>query len=184
MMPQSKILVDTNTYLRLARAIRPLLFLEFGEARYCLYILPELNGELSVRRLISKFPWVGDEEYVENRQYSPKVAKKKRKEVDNTFEFVWDYVVSDLPGPSRVDALYVTWAVELSIPVVTDDKDMTLLAEVFGARVMPTLEILRLMLDCGHVSLKTVSGLVDYWRYIDDRPANFHADLKKFFPET
>ena len=57
-MPQSKILVDTNSYLRLAQTIRPLLFLPFGDGEYCLYILPELNVELSNRRLKSKFPWV------------------------------------------------------------------------------------------------------------------------------
>lgn len=47
-MPQSKILVDTNAYLRLAKTVRPLLFVPFGDNEYCLYILPELNEELAV----------------------------------------------------------------------------------------------------------------------------------------
>jgi len=46
-MPQSKILIDTNTYIRLAQSIRPLLFMPFGESEYCLHILQELNDELS-----------------------------------------------------------------------------------------------------------------------------------------
>ena len=66
-MPQSKILIDTNTYIRLAQSIRPLLFMPFGESEYCLYILQELNDELSNRRLKSKFPWVDEGEYEENR---------------------------------------------------------------------------------------------------------------------
>ena len=45
-MPQSKILVDTNSYLRLAKSIRPLLFVPFGDKEYCLYILSELNEKL------------------------------------------------------------------------------------------------------------------------------------------
>lgn len=45
-MTQSKILVDTNAYVRIAKTIRPLLFCEFGENQYCLYIIPELNNEL------------------------------------------------------------------------------------------------------------------------------------------
>lgn len=69
-MPQSKILVDTNTYLRLAKTIRPLLFETFGENEYCLYILPELNGELSNSKLQNKFHWVNEEEFCVNRKHS------------------------------------------------------------------------------------------------------------------
>ena len=78
---------------------------------------------------------------------------------------------TDLPGPSMVDALYISYAIELDIPVVTDDQDMTALAHVFEAKVMPTLELLKIMLDCGHTDIKTIDGLVDYWRHIGDRPA-------------
>lgn len=52
-MTQSKILVDTNAYLRLAKTIRPLLFNPFGDNGYCLYILPELNTELTNNRLVT-----------------------------------------------------------------------------------------------------------------------------------
>ena len=52
-MPQAKILVDTNAYLRLAKTIRPLLFVPFGVKEFCLYILPELNHELENRKLQS-----------------------------------------------------------------------------------------------------------------------------------
>lgn len=75
-MPQSKILVDTNAYLRLAKTIRPLLFVPFGENEYCLYILPELNKELTSRKLQSKFPWVDEAEYAENRKHFPQIGKK------------------------------------------------------------------------------------------------------------
>ncbi|MEA9390931.1 hypothetical protein SJI19_10305 [Acerihabitans sp. TG2] len=83
-MPQSKILVDTNAYLRLAKTIRPLLFVTFGDNEYCLYILPELIEEL-------------------------------------------------------------------------------------------------IMLDYGHTDMKTISGLVEYWKYFSDIPANFKADYQRLF---
>ena len=124
-MPQSKILVDTNAYLRLARTIRPLLFVPFGDNEYCLYILPELNAELAGRKLQSKFPWVDEEEFTENRKHFPLVGKKQRNSIQQAFEYVWDYVQTDLPGPSRVDAWYIAYALELGVPVVTDDQDMT-----------------------------------------------------------
>ena len=37
-MAQQKLLLDSNAYLRLARSIHPLLFVEFGEDRTCLYL--------------------------------------------------------------------------------------------------------------------------------------------------
>jgi hypothetical protein len=130
-MPQFKVLVDTNSYLRLAQTIRPLLFSPFGDGEYCLYILPELNDELSNRRLKSKFPWVDENEYTENRKHFPTIGRKQKNTIKVNFEFIWDYVQSDLPGPSKVDALYIAYALELGIPVVTDDQDMIALAVAF-----------------------------------------------------
>ena len=180
-MSQSKILVDTNSYLRLAQTVRPLLFMPFGEDSYCLYILPELNKELQGRKLQSKFVWVDDEEYSSNRKHFPTIGRKQKKEIENTFTFVWEHVQTDLPGPSRVDALYVAYAIELGVPVVTDDQDMTALAQAFGANVMPSLELLKIMLDCGHIDMKMIDGLCQYWKHIADMPANFHSDYRRLF---
>lgn len=65
--------------------------------------------------------------------------------------------------------------------MVTDDRDMTELASVFDVQVMPTLELLKVMQDCGHVDMKTIDGLCKYWRYIADLPANFAVDYKRLF---
>lgn len=182
-MPQSKVLVDTNSYLRLAQSIRPLLFVPFGDEDYCLYILPELNDELSNRRLNSKFPWVDEDEYSENRKHFPTIGRNQKKSINETFEYIWNYVQTDLTGPSRVDALYIAYALELGIPVVTDDQDMAELAAVFEVSSMPTLELLKLMYDKGHVDLIKIKGITDYWIAIGDCPANLHRDIKRFFPE-
>ncbi len=88
---------------------------------------------------------------------------------------------TDLPGPSKVDALYIAYGIVLNIPVVTDDQDMTALAHVFEAKVMPTLDLLKIMLDFGHTDMKTIDGLVDYWRHIGDRPANLDVDYERLF---
>ncbi|WP_407829532.1 PIN domain-containing protein [Shewanella algae] len=180
-MPQSKILVDTNAYLRLAKTIRPLLFVPFGDDDYCLYILPELNDELSNRKLQSKFPWTEEDEFIENRKSFPVIGKKQKNSVNESFEYIWDHVQTELPGPSRVDALYIAYALELDVPVVTDDQDMIELAKVFDAKVMTTLELLRLMLNCGHTDIKTINGLVEFWKYFSDMPANFKADYQRLF---
>ncbi len=180
-MPQSKILVDTNAYLRLAKTIRPLLFVIFGENEYCLYILPELNRELESRKLQSNYPWVNEKEYEDNRKHFPQLNSAQKASIKQNFDYIWDYVQTDLPGPSRVDALYIAYALELNVPVVTDDQDMTELAKAFDALVMPTLELLKIMQDCGHVDIKTIDALVAYWKYFSDMPANFNADYRRFF---
>lgn len=182
-MPQSKILVDTNAYLRLAKTIRPLLFVPFGDNKYCLYVLPELNKELENRKLQSKFHWVDEEEFADNRKHFPKISKKQKSSIQQTFEYLWDHVQTELPGPSRVDVMYIAYALELNVPVVTDDQDMTALANVFDAQVLPTLELLKIMLDCGHTDMKTIIGLCDYWRYISDLPANFKSDYDRLFSD-
>ncbi len=182
-MAQKKILVDTNTYLRLAQTIHPLLFTPFGSEQCCLYILPELNKELERSSLQNKFYWVAAQEYVTNRQYFPEISKKQKKSIQTTYDYLWQHVQTDLPGPSRVDTLYVAYAIELNIPVVTDDQDMTALAKDFDATVMPTLDLLKLMLDCGHIHLRKISGLFDYLKHQQDLPANFKADCQRLFPE-
>lgn len=100
------------------------------------------------------------------------------------FQYIWDYVQSDFPGPSRVDALYIAYALELGAPVVTDDQDMTELAATFDAKAMSTLNLLKIMLDAGHTDMKTIDGLVQYWRYIGDKPANLDSDYKKYFKKS
>ena len=110
-----------------------------------------------------------------------RVGKKQHRVIEQTFKYIWDYVQTDLPGPSRVDALYIAYAIELDVPVVTDDQDMSELAHAFDVKAMSTLELLKLMLDCGHVDKKTIDGMVDYWRYIGDRPANLERDYACLF---
>lgn len=182
-MAQSKILVDTNSYIRLAKTIHPLLFQSFGDVEYCLYVLPELNKELASHKLENRFHWINDAEYCANRKRFPTMSRAQRNSITSTFEFVWDHVKSDLPGPSRVDALYITYAIELDYPVVTDDQDMITLATIFGAKTLSTMELLRMMLDSQHIAEATAKALFEYWRHITDLPANFTADRRRLFPD-
>ena len=90
------------------------------------------------------------------------MEENRKKSIYSAFDFVWDFVQTELPGPSKVDALYIAYAQELNVPVITDDQDMTQLAKAFDVEVMPTLQLLRVMYDCTHVDLKTVKGIIDY----------------------
>jgi len=43
------------------------------------------------------------------------------------------------------------------------------------------LELLKIMFECGHTDMKTINGLVEYWKYFADMPANFHSDYARLF---
>jgi len=96
---QSKILVDTNAYFRLAQSIRPLLRTEFGEPQYCLYVIKELQDEYNKSaRLRNKFPWVNDPEYSDNRSHRLQLSRQERKEIEQAFDFMFDHK-RELPTP-------------------------------------------------------------------------------------
>ena len=64
---------------------------------------------------------------------------------------------------------------------MTDDQDMTELAKEYEAKVMTTLELLKLMMDCNHIEFKKIQSLHDYWISIKDMPYNLKADFKVLF---
>ncbi len=179
-MAQSRVLVDTNCYLRLAQSIRPFLLVSFGESEYCLYVIPELNRELQAKHLKTKFQWIDQPEFMVDRARFPTVGRKQKNSIDRTFDFLWDFVQSELPGPSRVDARYVAYALELQFPLVTDD-DMIKLARQFGATVMRSLDLLKLMLNEGHIDMKEIRATVAYWRHVGDTPGQLARRYRQLF---
>lgn len=181
-MPQSKILTDTNSYLRLANSIRPLLCVEFGDQKYCLYVLPETSAEIAKSsRLKTKFFWALEDEHCAERSQTVTLSRQQKKLIADAYSFIWDHVESELPGPSRVDAMYLAHGFVLGYPVVTDDRDMHALADVFEIRTQKTLELLRLMVDSTHITIGSVTALVEYWNYNQDLPADFRVDLPAIF---
>lgn len=180
-MPATHILIDTNTYLRLAKTIRPFLGQTFADPPYLLSVIPELNLELINNRLQTMFNWVAELEHKMERSFYPKLSRANKKGIINTFEFLWDHVTSALPGPSRVDTIYIAYALELDCLLVTDDQNMQQLAKVFGVKSLSTLELLQLMLEHSHITLQTITSLVNYWKYNKDLPANFHKDYLRLF---
>jgi hypothetical protein len=184
-MPQSKILSDTNSYLRLANNIRPLLCVEFGGQKYCLYVLPETSAEISnSSRLQHKFHWAMEEEYRQERLTPPVISRKQKKEIQAAYSVIWEHVETEHPGPSRVDAMYLAHGFVMKFPIVTDDRDMRSLANIFEIPTQKTLDLLRIMVDCDHITTATVQSIVAYWKYNQDTPADMQNDLSAIFSEV
>lgn len=183
-MSESRILLDTNAYFRLAQSIRPLLNVQFGENNYNLYVLKELQDEYEKNpRLTNQFSWVNDPEYVNNRSQLLAVANEEKIEIKRAYDFILDYVRNVHPGVSRVDVLCLAYAEQLRIPVVTDDDEMRQAARDYGIKNLKTLELLKLMLDCGHIDMAKVREIAAYWVYMKDTPKAFKADYKRLFDE-
>lgn len=183
-MPQSKLLIDTNVYFRLAQSIRPLLKEEFGVPKYCLYVIKELQDEFNKNpRLRNSFPWVNDPEYTENRSHLLQLSRKEKNEIKIAFDFIFDHARDEYPGVSRVDVVGLAYAYVLDIPVVTDDGDMLALASDFEIKTLKTFGLLKLMLDCRHIDMVKVREISGYLVHQNDRPKDFKADYKRLFNE-
>lgn len=181
-MPQSKLLIDSNVYFRLAREIHPLLFQTFGKERWCLYALRELQEEFdNSSRLQRRFRWVDEDSYRLNRSKRLQIGRAERREILEVEKFMWDTVQSECPGPSPIDVRILAHGYVLEIPVVTDDPDMRRLAEIYSVEVKLTLELLKLMLDAGHITMEQVEGVVLYWLEMKDFPTGFNTDYPRIF---
>ncbi len=181
-MKQSKILLDTCSYLRLAKSIHPLLNQTFGNDHYCLYVIEEFQKEYDKNlRLRNKFAWVNDTEYLKNRKEPINISRNQKVEIEESFDLIVHEASENI---SKIDIKYLAYADILKIPLVTDDGDMLEFAKDAGIITMTTLNLLKLKLDTNYISIDKVRETVVYWSYISDLPKNFHKDYKILFGEN
>lgn len=183
-MAQRKILLDSNSYLRLAQTIHPLLHVEFGDECHCLYVIRELQQEFDrSARLQTKFHWVNDAQYAENRSRSITIPRKAAKKISLTISVIEGEARQRGLATSPVDARALATASVLEVPLVTDDAAMLAVAEIFDIEAMKTLELLHLMVDCNHATIQQVIAAAEYWRYASDQPKDYEADFRRLFHE-
>lgn len=183
-MPQTKILLDSTSYFRLARSIRPLLFQEFGPDTCCLYVLKDLDDEFDHNpRLQTKFSWVNDAEYKNNRQTHLSCSRKEKASILQTAESLFEYSVDVGRGISRVDASVIAHGQVLGITIVSDDADLITTAADASVQALSSLELMELMLRHGHINIEKVREIAAYWIHERDTPANFRSEYERLFKE-
>jgi hypothetical protein len=181
-MPQTKVILDSTCYFRLAQNIHPLLGAPFGKKDYTLYAHEKLVAEFNKQpRLQTKFDWFLQNDYVENRKLSIRLGRKERAAIDATYGFMWPEAQTMFPLVSPADVRILATASELRFRMVTDDQDLYKLAEMYGVHVTSSLEMMRLMLDEGHITMDKVEQVVAQWEYDGDKPANFRNSYIKIF---
>jgi len=187
-MAQSKIIVDSNSYFRLAQNIHPFLCQPFGKKNHTLYMHADLAGEIrSSSRIRNRFDWVEASRYVDNRQRSISLSKALKKEIAETYEFMWEHVQEEFldtkgKGPSPVDVRIVATASVLGIPMVTDDQDMIELGLTYEVKQMTSIGLMKLMLDCGHIDTDKINQVVEQWIHDKDTPyAGWQDEFERTF---
>lgn len=184
-MPQANILLDSNSYFRLAKSLHPLLNRKFGKDNYYLYVLPHLDQEFAKNpKLKTKFWWVNDSRYRKNRQIHLDITNKERRRIEITTDILLDHKHRNNMDISFVDVICLAYGKMLSVPVITDDVEMRVVADEFGILVYKTLDLMFLMLKCGHINMQKVREVVCYWEYIGDIPADFRKDYKRIFKKN
>ena len=66
---------------------------------------------------------------------------------------------------------------------MTDDSDMIEVAKEFNISTYKTLEILKLMLDNGFVTMGQIRAIASYWSYQNDTPKSYRKDFERIFLE-
>lgn len=184
-MGRTALLLDSNGYFRLAQSIHPLLDQEFGESRYCLYVIPDLDAEFGKSpRLRRKFHWVDEPKYSANRKRPLTLSRQQRGEIPKVFDFIYNHARTEGLGVSPVDVRALATAHVLGVRIVTDDQDMLKLAADFGIETLNTLALMRLMLDSRHIDMNCVRQIAAYWQYEKDTPAHFREDYRRLFGEA
>ena len=174
------ILLDSCSYFRLGVSFRPILFRLAGDPEYALKVLAELDREYSKNaRLKTKFWWVGQKEYTEERAancFAP--MGKKVNAVRVAFSYIDQYAIDNNITVSLIDKRELS---ELSVGyacggiVVTDDTDMQGIAKTLGISYLGTLDLLKLMHERGRATLADIDAVIEYWEYEKDFPTSFAA---------
>ena len=148
----TEVLLDTNTYLRLAKRIRPAVGRQFGQVPYVLVILKAVEDEVHRSpKLQFKNPWFDAPEFAQERM--AKQTRLTTAEKDD-MRLVQDVLLGTVQldidkytshgrsPPGATDCWLLAYGQVKSAIVVTDDLGMHTLAREAGLRVWHGFELL------------------------------------------
>ncbi len=151
------VLLDTNAYLRLAKRVKPLLGIEFGQKRYVLTILKDVEDEVHQSpKLKFLFPWFDNQALIEERLAKRvRLSTVEKAQIEAATSVLRAHVVENIDSftsygrspPSRIDCFCLTFGQIRTAIVVTDDLGMHQLAKEFGLSVWHGYELLKKMLS-------------------------------------
>ncbi len=145
-MNQSKILVDSSAYLCLATTCHPLLFREFGQPCYCLYITDDLRRELEEdSRLEPVVDWIDQPDYRKNRSRTIQLSREERALTELALQYIRAFLDADAKAVAAVDAATLACARVLNLPVVTANEQVRAAAASLGIDTWTTARLKKLL---------------------------------------
>lgn len=189
------VLLDTNAYLRLAKRIRPLLGVEFGQKQYVLTVLKQVEDEICKSpRLQHLFPWFSDIGLnCERKAKQVRLNKKERTQVEGATSVLRAHVLADPIGytsqgrspPSPTDCFILAFGQVRPAIVVTDDLGMHKLAKDFEIDIWHCHELLKKMQSAKAISNELVREIFTALENNGDLPRTWkevkHTAFKKLF---
>lgn len=197
------LLVDSNSYFRLARHV-PSLLGDYTD--YQLRMLEGVDHEFRSRRLRTKFTWPYEPPHPEERQkwklsVTPAQAKKVKVSAPIVKEFAEAALANKLPGRrklgndgaylpflSPVDLRLLCHAIECGCGVLTDERPLTVACKSHDVPAVSSLQMLRYLVGQKVVTMANVEAIVQYWQYDQDVPhrewaREYERRFKKAPPE-
>ena len=189
------VLLDTNAYLRLAKRIRPLLGVKFGQKQYVLTVLKQVEDEVfKSPRLQFLYPWFSDTGLNDERMAKQvRLNKKERTHVEVATSVLRAHVLADPLGytsqgrspPSPTDCFILAFGQVRPAIVVTDDLGMHKLAKDFEIDIWHGHELLKKMLSAKAITNELVREIFTALESNDDLPRTWkevkHTAFKKLF---
>ncbi|HOX69820.1 MAG TPA: hypothetical protein PKV56_18385 [Burkholderiaceae bacterium] len=189
------VLLDTNTYLRLAKRIRPLLGMKFGQKDYVLMVLKDVEDEVRRNRTLrSKFPWFDDEEFGTERDSAQiRLTADEKSTLNNARSVLRGHVLADVDRytsggrqpPSDTDCRVLAFGQIREAIVVTDDLGMHLLADDFDLPIWHGWELLSKMKAAKKVDNDLIRDIYAALERNDDMTATWlkakHTDFARVF---
>ncbi len=188
-------LLDTNAYLRLAKRIRPLLGIAFGQRQYVLVILKQVEDEvLKSPRLKFSYPWFTDADLKDERLAKQvRLSKEERAQIEAAASVLrahvlaspHEYTTLGRSPPSPTDCFLLAFGQVRPAIVVTDDIGMHKLADDFGIIVWHGHELLKKMLSAKAIDNDLVREIYTALENNNDLPRTWqeakHTEFKKVF---
>lgn len=178
------VLLDTNAYLRLAKRVRPLLGVPFGQKRYVLTILQDVESEVHASpRLRFRYPWFdADNELVQERLARRlRLSRDEREQIDAAADVLLDAVRREPlrwiqgggspPGPT--DCRVLALGLVKGAIVATDDLGMHRLAAEFDLAVWHGWELLAKLRSAKAAGDNLVREIYAALEANDDLPASW-----------
>jgi hypothetical protein len=189
------VLLDTNTYLRLAKRIKPLLGTPFGQKDYVLTILKEVETEvLRSSRLRFHYPWFDDADLAAERvSRRVRLSRRERAQIEaaksvrlsHVLENAGSYTAKGRSPPSGTDCFCLAFGQVRPAIVATDDLGMHKLANDFEIKIWHGYEPLKKMLTAKLVNRALVDEIYRALEQNDDLTATWrrakHMEFRKVF---